>query len=209
MDWRSYWIVFGASVLLSLSPGPDMAYILGRALTRGRPGGVIATLGVNLGAYVHLLAAITGLSAILMTSAVAFTVVKLIGAAYLVYIGVQTFRTAGKAKAAAPELKGVSNGAVFWQGFLCDALNPKVAVFYLAFLPQFVDPHGPRPILQLLIYGVTTNMVGGIVNLILVMVSTSLKGLVQANASTATLLKRALGMAFVGLGAQLALQRAT
>jgi threonine/homoserine/homoserine lactone efflux protein len=205
MDWRSYAIVFGASILLSLSPGPDMAYILGRALTRGRKAGVIATLGVNGGAYVHVLAAITGLSAILMTSAVAFTAVKLIGAAYLVYIGVQTFRSAGKPKAGGPELKGASNGAVFWQGFLCDALNPKVAVFYLAFLPQFVDPHGPQPILQLLIYGITTNVVGLVVNLVLVMVSTSLRGLVQANAGTAALLKRALGMAFVGLGAQLAL----
>lgn len=208
MDWHSYWIVFGASVLLSLSPGPDMAYILGRALTRGRKAGVVATFGVVGGANVHLVAAVTGLSAILMTSAVAFSVVKLIGAAYLVYIGVQTFLAAGKVKAGGPELKGASNGAVFWQGFLCDALNPKVAIFYLAFLPQFVDPHGSQPILQLLIYGITTNVVGLVVNLILVTVSTSLRCLVKANASTATLLKRALGMAFVGLGAQLALQRA-
>jgi threonine/homoserine/homoserine lactone efflux protein len=207
MDWHSYWMFVVASVVLVLVPGPDMAYMLGRTVAQGPRAGVVAALGINTGAYLHLIAAVTGLSAILMTSALAFTMVKAAGAAYLVYLGVQMLLTARKSEGSEVRLKGASMRAAFWQGFLSDALNPKVAVFYLAFLPQFVDPAGPKPLLQILALGVTANMVALPINILLVLASSSLTSSLRRSARVGVLLKRALGLTFIGLGARLALER--
>lgn len=207
MNWHSYWMFVAASVALVLVPGPDMAYMLGRTVAQGRRAGLAAILGINAGAYVHLIAAVTGLSAILMTSAMAFTAVKIVGAAYLFYLGVQTLRSARKRENSEVVLKGVSMRAVFWQGFLSDALNPKVAIFYLAFLPQFVDPTAPRPFLQILALGVTANMVALPINAVLVLASSTVTRSLRQSARTAQLLKQALGLSFVALGARLAFER--
>jgi threonine/homoserine/homoserine lactone efflux protein len=207
MDWHGYWMFVAASVVLVLVPGPDMAYMLGRTVAQGRRAGLVAALGINTGAYVHLIAAVTGLSAILMTSALAFTLVKAVGAAYLVYLGVQTLLSARKAENPAVSLEGASMRAAFWQGFLSDALNPKVAIFYLAFLPQFVDPAGPRPLVQILALGLTANMVALPINILIVLASSSLTGSLRRNARVAVLLKQALGLSFLGLGARLAFER--
>jgi len=207
MEWQSYWMFVVASVVLVLIPGPDMACILGRTVAQGRRAGIITALGVNAGAYVHLLAAVTGLSAILMTSAAAFTVVKVLGAAYLVWLGVQTLLSARKRDVSPVGLTGVSMRAAFWQGFLSDALNPKVAIFYLAFLPQFVDPGGPSPLLQLLVLGLTTNMIALPINTLLVLASSAVTKTLRPSARTSALLKKALGLTFVGLGARLAFER--
>jgi threonine/homoserine/homoserine lactone efflux protein len=139
MTPQSYALFVLASVILCITPGPDMIYMLSRCVAQGRRAGVMALLGINTGAYVHLLAAVTGLSAILATSATAFTVIKWIGAAYLVYLGLRTLVSrSGPLAVSAQGLKGRDMRAVFWQGFLSDALNPKVAMFYLALLPQFI-----------------------------------------------------------------------
>jgi threonine/homoserine/homoserine lactone efflux protein len=207
MDWHGYWIFAGASVALVLVPGPDMAYMLGRTIAQGRVAGIVSVFGINVGAYVHLIAAVTGLSAILMTSALAFSVVKAVGAAYLIYLGVQTFLGARKGDDSEAQLRGTSLRAIFWQGFLSDALNPKVALFYLAFLPQFVDPHAQKPFLQILLLGLTANMIAPPINILIVMASSSFTRALRRNERLSSLLKRALGLTFIGLGTRLAFER--
>src|SRR5919202_1968344 len=187
MTLDTYLLFVGASLLLNLVPGPDMVYLLSRCIAQGRRAGVLAGLGINLGAYVHLLAAITGLSAILMTSAVAFAAVKWAGAAYLVYLGISALRSqGGPISVSADGLSGRSRKAIFWQGFVSDVLNPKVAVFFLALLPQFVHAEGESPVGQLLVLGVTVNIIGIATSLVLVLVSARLVNGMWRNAGPAS-----------------------
>lgn len=145
------WAFLTASFLLWLTPGPDTMYILARSIAQGRRAGVMSALGIGSGLLIHTLLAGFGLAAILATSALAFVAVKTAGAAYLVYLGVKTLRK-GIAPPAAQGFVPVSSWRVYREGVVCNALNPKVAVFFLALLPQFVDPGarlGPMPFLFL------------------------------------------------------------
>jgi threonine/homoserine/homoserine lactone efflux protein len=145
------WAFLLASVLLWITPGPDNLYILARSIAQGRRAGLVSALGIGSGVLVHTLAAALGLSAILATSAWAFLAVKVAGAAYLIYLGVAALRRP-VAPLASPTLDPASPWVVYRQGVLSNILNPKVAVFFLAFLPQFVDPGaggGPLPFLLL------------------------------------------------------------
>ena len=208
ISWTNYGLFVLAGLALILVPGPDMLFMLGRSIAQGRRAGVVAALGINAGGYVHLTAAITGLSAILLTSALAFTIVKWAGAAYLIYLGITALRD----KAVAIRL---DNGeveprrlrAIFLQGFLSDVLNPKVAVFFLALLPQFVDLNAGHPVAQLLLLGLTVNMLAIAVNLILVMLSARISRSLRGNPRIARRLQNAMGLLFIGLGARLATEQ--
>jgi len=182
--------------------------MLGRSIAQGRKAGLCAAFGINLGAYVHLIAALTGLSAILLTSATAFLVVKWIGAAYLIFLGIQTLRS----KSTFIPMDGTSSKAqsglrIFWQGFLSDVLNPKVAIFYLALFPQFVGTDATDPIAQLLILGITGNMVGISISILLVLLSTEITAGLRRNSSYAQWLQKSMGVLFVGLGFRLVTQK--
>lgn len=145
------WAFLVASLLLWLTPGPDTMYILARSVVQGRRAGVMSALGIGSGLLIHTLLASFGLSAILATSAWAFAVVKTAGAAYLVYLGVKTLRNR-TAPLATQGLIPSSSWRVYREGVVCNTLNPKVAIFFLALLPQFVDPAarlGPMPFLFL------------------------------------------------------------
>lgn len=132
-----------ASLVLVVVPGPNVVYIVTRGLAQGRAAAVASTLGIEAGMLVHIAAAATGLSALLTRTAVTFTMVKLAGAAYLLVLAVRALRAEASAPASAPTAARPA-GRVFVQGFWVSVLNPKVAVFFLAFLPQFVHPgHGP------------------------------------------------------------------
>ncbi|MEO6339647.1 MAG: LysE family translocator [Caulobacteraceae bacterium] len=205
MTLQSYLLFVAASFVLAITPGPDMLYLLGRSVAQGKRAGVIAVLGINLGACIHLTAAVTGLSAILATSAVAFSVVKLIGAAYLIYLGVRTLLSPRRGPVADHAGRnGTSMKAVFWQGVLSNALNPKVALFFLALLPQFIQPNSGSPTLQLLGLGLTVNIIGLVVCLTLVALSTTVTTRLRRSSSVAAWLQKALGVMFVGLGLKLA-----
>jgi threonine/homoserine/homoserine lactone efflux protein len=132
------WAFLAASFLVWLTPGPDTMYILARSIAQGRRAGVMSALGIGSGLLIHTLLAAFGLSAMLAASAWAFAAVKTAGAGYLIYLGVQALRQRGGALAA-PDLRPVSNWRVYRQGIVSNTLNPKVAIFFLAFLPQFVD----------------------------------------------------------------------
>lgn len=205
MDWSTYLVFVGGSILLCITPGPDMIQVLGRSIAQGRKAGLVASFGINAGAYTHLLAAVLGLSAVLATSSFAFTVVKWVGAAYLIYIGIQTFRST-----AFPDLSNdlskeqLPIKTIFLQGYLSDVLNPKVAIFFLAFLPQFITASDSKPFQTLLLLGVTVNMIGLLTNLLLVVIATEASRKLRTSANIAGLLNRLLGCVFVGLGLRLA-----
>ena len=139
--------------MLLAVPGPAVTYIVTRSVAQGRRAGLLSVAGIHLGTMVHVLAAVAGLSAIVVRSATAFTVVKLAGAAYLVYLGVATLR-ASRHRAGGTSVASVrSSRRVFVDGFVVNALNPKTAVFFLAFVPQFVDPGRGSTTVQLLTLG--------------------------------------------------------
>ncbi|MDJ0450971.1 MULTISPECIES: LysE family translocator [Methylocystis] len=208
MTLASYFLFVGASLILILTPGPDMLYMLGRSMAQGRRAGIVAAFGINAGAYVHLAAAVTGLSAVLLTSAVAFTAIKWIGAAYLIYLGVNALRDRQRLSIAYDTLTGRSLRAIFWQGFLSDALNPKVAIFFLSFLPQFVNVEAGEPVVQLLALGLTVNMLAIAVNVVIVSLTAEITATLRQNPVAARWLQKAMGVIFVGLGLRLAAEKA-
>ena len=152
-----------AGIMLNLTPGPDMLYVTARSVSQGRLAGLISAVAIGAGCLVHLAAAALGVSAFLAYSATAFTLLKLGGAAYLVFLGVKAWRSGGPA-GQTRLLPAQPLGRVFAQGVLVNVLNPKVALFFLAFLPQFVDPSRSDPIWQVLLLGLLFNFTGTTVN---------------------------------------------
>ena len=160
--------LFVLGLLLNVTPGPDMAYIAARGASGGFRGGVAATLGITTGCIVHTLAAAAGLSVILVTSAAAFTVVKCCGAAYLLYAGIRLVASSARpAQRAAPGMRLAPAAAprIFREAFVINVLNPKVALFFLAFLPQFIDAAAPAKALAFIALGCLFNFNSPFVNL--------------------------------------------
>ncbi len=140
-----------ASFALIVVPGPSVLYIVGASISQGRRAGLTSMLGVQAGGLVHVFAAAIGVSALIASSAEAFNVVKFAGAAYLVYLGVQRIRHAGEEDLEAAQPR--SHAHLFRQGVVVNVLNPKVAIFFVAFLPQFIDPAAGTPGLQIIALG--------------------------------------------------------
>ena len=141
-----------AALVLLLLPGPGVLYIITRSLSQGRRAGLVSAMGLSAGAMVHVVAAVAGLSAILMTSATAFSAVKFIGAAYLIYLGIAAFRGGDQATPeGTPEYRSLRK--LFTDGVLVSVFNPKIAVFFLAFLPQFTDPGRGAVWMQIMLLG--------------------------------------------------------
>lgn len=193
-----------SGILLNLTPGQDTFYIIGRSLAQGRRAGIVSVLGVSSGCVVHTFAAAFGLSAILASSAGAFLVVKAVGAAYLVYLGVAMMlaRSANPVEAAGRTRD--SAWAIYRAGFLTNVLNPKVALFFLAFLPQFVDPAAASKIGAFLFLGAVFIVNGTIWCLVLAWGASAMSRRFRESPSAIVLLKRAAGAMFVGLGVRLA-----
>jgi threonine/homoserine/homoserine lactone efflux protein len=149
-----------AAVLLLLTPGPAVLYIVARSVQQGRVAGLASACGITTGTLVHVLAAALGLSALLASSALAFAVVKFAGAGYLIYIGVRRILSRGAAPAARLELRPRSLGRIYRDGFVVNLLNPKTALFFLAFLPQFVDPARGAVVFQVVFLGLLFTAMG-------------------------------------------------
>ena len=204
MDLQNYLLFVGASIILCIVPGPDMIYLLTRTIAQGKKAGVAAALGINLGGYFHLTAAILGISAIIATSSLAFTILKWCGAVYLVYIGLQAILSSStlkpdKSHNSSPPLK-----TKFWQGFVSDALNPKVAIFFISLLPQFIQPEAGNTINQLLMLGLTVNIIALPINLVIVWFSHSITKQLRQSNRVSKALNNAMGVVFIGLGLKLA-----
>jgi RhtB (resistance to homoserine/threonine) family protein len=193
-----------AGVLLNLTPGPDTLYILGRSIAHGRRAGVAAALGICVGSIFHTGAAALGLSALLATSAWAFAAVKLAGAAYLIFLGVRALLQREQNASGPAQFKRNTASAAFRQGVVTNILNPKVALFFLAFLPQFIDPAAPSKLAAFLVLGLTFVTTGTIWCLIMASFASAFSARLRGNPTVATFLNRAVGSLFVLLGLRLA-----
>jgi RhtB (resistance to homoserine/threonine) family protein len=198
------WLFVLSGLLLNVAPGPDTFYILSRTASRGWRGGAVAALGIGSGCFVHIVAAALGLSALLAASATAFTVLKWIGGAYLVWIGISMLRTRTADADSLSALPAQSLRRVFAQGFATNALNPKVALFFLAFLPQFIDPNAPHKALAFLFLGCVFNFNSIFWNLFVAWSAARLAGGVARSRAARAWLNRAIGGVFVVLGVRLA-----
>ena len=154
MDLTNFAIFFGACWILIITPGPDMIYVITRGISQGRKAGVISAIGVTLGILVHTIFAAFGLAMILRTSALAFLIVKYAGAVYLIYLGIKSVKDKSGLEFNRDNAS-VSNRTIFVQGVLSNVLNPKIALFFLAFLPQFVNPEFGNVALQMVYLGLT------------------------------------------------------
>ncbi len=198
-----------AALAVNLTPGPDMLFVVGTGAARGRRAGVMAALGVGAGCLLHVALAALGLSALLAASALAFSVVKWVGAAYLVWMGLSMWRSrriAPDVPAAAMPTPGARN--VFWQGAITNALNPKVALFFLAFLPQFIEPGSSGQALAFVALGLLFNVGGTVVNIVVALLAASISRRLAARGAGSAVgswLQRAVGALFIGLGVRLAL----
>jgi threonine/homoserine/homoserine lactone efflux protein len=192
-----------SALALNLSPGPSILYILSRSLGQGREAGIVSVLGLATATLIHAMAAALGLSTLFVYSPVAFAVVKYLGAAYLIYLGIATLRSGGvqPARAAAP----LSFAAVYRQGVVTDLLNPKAALFFIAFLPQFVEPAAGAPALQILFFGLLFHVTGVPVNLLVAVAGGRLAALLARRPSWARIQNWISGTVLVGLGLRLAL----
>lgn len=200
------WLFMLSGLLLNITPGPDTLYILGRSSTQGWRAGAIAALSIGAGTLVHIAAAALGLSAILAASAAAFTAVKMVGAAYLLYVGVSLIRSAGKsAPAASPAVRPASMRNVFIQGFLTNVLNPKIALFFLAFLPQFVSADAHSKPVAFLFLGAVFDFNGTLWNLAVAWSAAKLTSTLAPSAAFKRWFNRCVGSLFIFIGIRLAL----
>jgi threonine/homoserine/homoserine lactone efflux protein len=191
--------------LLNLTPGPDTLYIVGRSMSQGIRAGATAAMGIGAGLCVHTVAAAVGVSAVLMASATAFTMIKLAGAVYLVYIGVAMLRSGRVAEVPGVVRRDEPLRRVFVQGLFTNALNPKVALFFIAFLPQFVDSDAPNHFSALLFLGVVFNINGTLWNLCTAWLASRAGVAVAAHGRLLTWLGRVTGGLMIALGVRLAL----
>ena len=202
-----FWLMFlGVAVVLNIAPGPDVLYILTKTISGGKKVGIAASLGVCTGALFHVVIAALGLSAILMTSAVAFTIVKYIGVLYLLYLAYQSFRSSGANFDATKLQDGNKETAwqAFKQGILIDILNPKVAIFFMAFLPQFLrEGHGSTT-WQLFYLGIIVILVAVVIEAVFVLLASKITGKIRNNKNYGIWLDRLVGTVFIGLSLKLA-----
>jgi RhtB (resistance to homoserine/threonine) family protein len=199
-----------AVFLLNVTPGPDTAYIVGRSVAQGRSAGLVSALGISAGCCVHALACAFGLTALLAASATAFTVVKFVGAIYLVYLGTRLiFAKAAPAKAGvevdAPQATAPRPlRQLFLQGFWTNVLNPKVVLFFVSFFPQFVGTDSPHKVLAFLALGVVFVLMSTVWNSFVAWIAGSVSRRFSGKPGVKKWLDRTVGTAFVGLGVKLA-----
>src|SRR2546423_7388073 len=158
LDWSKLSLFVSVATVLVFMPGPNTLYIIARSIQQGRLAGFVSSLGVQVGTVVHIVAASLGLSALLVSSAVAFNVVKYAGAAYLIFLGIKTLLTKEKIEPA--KVRKAALGRVFHQGIVVNLLNPKTALFFFAFLPQFIDVARGRVAVQIILLGSVLVLLG-------------------------------------------------
>jgi threonine/homoserine/homoserine lactone efflux protein len=197
-----------AVLILLLTPGPAVLYIIARSMDQGRLAGFVSVLSIEAGNSVHVLAATLGLSAILLSSALAFTIVKYLGAAYLVYLGIRRLLMRDQTLATV-SIQSQSLRRIFSQGVLVAALNPRTALFFLAFLPQFVDPTNGSATLQLLTLGSLFIMMAIVTDGIYALLASTAGGWLKRNQSFLHAERYVVGSVYIGLGVTAALAEHT
>ena len=215
MDINHLLFFIAAGLLLNLTPGPDVLYIVTHALRSGARAGMVAALGITAGCFVHIFAAAVGVSALMAASATAFTVLKWAGAAYLVYVGLRLLLARAPAAGEPSAMNFVAEGQdaaqatalkrIFFQGFWTNVLNPKVALFFLAFVPQFITPEMQNKPLAFLLLGLLFNFNALGVNFGWALAAAWMARRLGAVQRGMHWLERIAGAMFVGFGIKLAL----
>jgi threonine/homoserine/homoserine lactone efflux protein len=200
-DPHRFLLFLAAALVLAATPGPGIFYVLARSLAGGRREGIHSSLGTFAGGLFHVLAAALGVSAILAASAVAFHTVKYAGAAYLIWLGIRMIRTRNAELAAS--IAAPSQGA-FRQGIFTEALNPKTALFFLSFIPQFIAPQAGHVFLQFLALGTVSVSLNTTADLLVVLLAAPLERALKNNARFRARQRVASGLGMIGLGAYLA-----
>jgi threonine/homoserine/homoserine lactone efflux protein len=200
IDAHRFSLFLGAATLLAVAPGPGMLYVLARTLAGGRREGVLSCLGTFLGGLTHVIAAATGLSLVLATSATAFAVVKYAGAAYLIYLGVRMILSAREDQEAEIKIPQVPRNP-FWQGIATEVLNPKTAIFFLAFIPQFVNRASGGVFWQFLLLGSIAVVLNTSCDLIVTFMAAPIGARLRSSAVLRRRQRTATGLTLIGLGA--------
>jgi threonine/homoserine/homoserine lactone efflux protein len=204
----NFWVFALAALLLNLTPGNDMLYVAARSASQGVKAGIISSLGIMVGCMVHIVAAVVGLSAIIAQSALAFTIIKYLGAGYLVYLGIRSIMSKKKSLEIKKE-KAISFDRIFWQGVITNVLNPKVALFFLAFLPQFINIESENMHWQILLLGTWFDIGGTLVNIIVAVLFGRIGNWLSRSPSFVQWQERITGAMLIGLGIKVALGRSS
>ncbi|MDA9437216.1 LysE family translocator [Bradyrhizobium sp. CCBAU 51627] len=199
------WLFLAAAFLIAAIPGPGIFYVAARTLSEGRANGFASMAGTALGGLVHVVAGSLGISAIILASAELFAAVKFVGALYLVWLGIRTFRSAGGALTL--ESEAVGGKRAFRDGVLVEALNPKTAAFFLAFIPQFLEPSGSNPALQFIVLGAISVTLNTLADVVVVLMASATRGHLIGRPQLMRRLTQGSGVFIAGLGLSLALAR--
>jgi threonine/homoserine/homoserine lactone efflux protein len=202
---HNFLLFLAAALVIAAIPGPAILYVAARTLSGGRKAGIASAFGTALGGLVHVIGGGLGVSALILASAQLFAVLKLVGALYLIWLGVQTFREAGDA----PPEQAAPAGATpaFREGILVEALNPKMAAFFLAFIPQFIDPAAAHPALQFMALGLITVALNTIADVVVVAMASRAREKFASRPRLFQRLRQGSGIFMTGLGISLALAR--
>ena len=203
-EWSTLILFAGAAAILVFTPGPNTLYIIARSVNQGRTAGLVSSLGVEAGTLIHIIAAAFGISALLVSSALAFNVVKYAGAAYLIYLGIKTLLTREK-PAAAETVEAKSLRRTFSQAVLVNVLNPKSALFFFAFLPQFIDPERGAAATQILFFGAIVVVLGFTSGSLYSLLAGSVGNVLRGNLKFLRAQRYFAGSVYLGLGAATAL----
>lgn len=208
MSAEQWWLFITACTILNLAPGPDTMYIMSKTIAQGRRAGLISSVGVCSGAMIHASLAGLGLSAILATSPAAFNAIKWVGAFYLIYLGCVTIANTLKVRenSASTSVNGVrqeSAWRLYYQAILVDVLNPKTALFFLAFIPQFIDKDNGSYFWQFIFLGLVVITNALIIEIGLVSIGERLTQFMRTNVSLAHWLERSVGLVLIGIGINL------
>lgn len=209
LDISNLWLFILSVFLLSVTPGPDMAYVVGQSVANGRRAGVISAAGVALGSCTHALASVVGLTALIAASPTLFLIIKYAGALYLVYLGAGLIIGTFKRRSGNIESPGIKRGAqskdLLAKGFITTLTNPKVLLFFVSFFPQFVLPNGDHQAESLLLLGLVYTLVAFATDAMFALLAGSATGAVSHNQRMQHFFERVVGITFVSLGVRLAL----
>lgn len=199
---------FVAASVFAYMPGPAMLYAAAQTMARGRKAGWLAAIGIHVGGYAHVIAAALGLSILFAAIPLLYMVLKFAGAAYLVWLGLKLFRTRQLVGAAAVAFESKSPTRAFWESVTVEILNPKAAIFYVAFLPQFTDPAAAFPMwIQLFVLGTVVNVMFSSADIFCVLLADRVTAVLRGSRTAGRLAQRMGGALLIGLGLNVALQR--
>ena len=204
-NFQNLYLFFIASLLLNLTPGNDMLYVASRSVSQGIKAGIVSAAGIFIGCFVHILAAVLGLSIIISKSAYLFQLIKFAGAGYLIYLGIKALLFRPAVNTAEEKPIKANYWKLFKQGILTNALNPKVAVFFLSFLPQFINPSSSFFKIQLFILGIWFAVQGTLVLIIVACILGKTKDFFRKNPQVWMIQEKVTGLILIGLGIRIAL----